>query len=207
MKKIYCMIFGVALLTACSGKQKDMPVDTDTIFTENPADELTAEMPILYLTKDSVGAISIGMPVSDVPSSIEGIYSEVKNGESEDAVTLEFYDGDRPLFVAYDFGEGKIDMINVIGMDVRVRTPKGELALGHKMEEVLDLAGVKAEWSGADDWGMWYWRWNGLWFAPDQENMSQVLSQRLYHSGQAPTIKDFQDEGTTIGFIGTGLPF
>ncbi len=208
MKKFIIAALGIVALTGCGGKSQKAEADTaDSVVMENPADEAVAELPAVYLNKDSVGDIKIGMSINDVPQSIPGLYTHKENGASPDAVTIDFLQDDHPRFVAYDFGEGKIDVINLIGHDVKVKTLKGDIGIGDQMAEVLDLPGVKAEWSGYDGNGMWYWTWEGLWFAPAQENLSQSLSQRLYHSGQAPTMKDFQDENVTIGFIGTGLPF
>lgn len=207
MKKLICITLAAVTLTSCGGHKDTAAVDTDSLMTENPVDTVVAEMPTVYITQDSIGAIKIGMPIGDVPQAVEGLYTRKENGASLDAVTIDFVQDDHARFVAYDFGEGKIDVINLIGQDVKVQTLKGDLGIGDPMATVLDLPGVAAEWSGYDGSGMWYWKWQGLWFAPAQENLSQALSQRLYHSGQAPTMKDFQDEGVTIGFIGTGLPF
>lgn len=207
MKKTFFAFFVMLTLTSCGGHKQEAATDTDSIEAGNPADEITAEMPAVYLTKDSIGDIKIGMSINEVPYSIEGLYTRKENGASPDAVTIDFIQDDHVRFVAYDFGEGKIDVINLIGNDVKVKTLKGDIGIGDQMAEVLDLPGVSAEWSGYDGNGMWYWTWEGLWFAPAQENLSQSLSQRLYHSGQAPTIKDFQEDKVTIGFIGTGLPF
>ncbi|MDE6335448.1 MAG: hypothetical protein K2L34_02650 [Muribaculaceae bacterium] len=207
MKKLICITLGAVALTSCGGHKDTASGDTDSIVAENPVDTVVAQMPPVYITKDSIGCIKIGMPINEVPHEVEGLYTRRDNGASLDAVTIDFVQDDHARFVAYDFGEGKIDVINLIGQDVKVQTLKGDLGIGDPMVAVLDLPGVTAEWSGYDDGGMWYWKWQGLWFAPAQENLSQALSQRLYHSGQAPTIKDFQDEGVTIGFIGTGLPF
>ena len=114
------------------------------------------------------------MDINAVPDSVPGLYVRKVNGASPDAVTIDFEDEDGERFIAYDFGEGKIDVINLIG--------------------------------GYDGGGMWYWRWEGLWFAPSQDNLPTVLSRRLYHSESAPTSADFTDD-VTVGFIGTGLPF
>lgn len=207
MRKFIIAALGALALTGCGGKSQSVASDTDSVATENPADEMVAEMPAVYLTKDSIGEIKIGMSINDVPYEVTGLYTRKENGASPDAVTIDFIQDDHARFVAYDFGEGKIDVINLIGPDVKVKTLKGDLGIGDKMADVLDLPGVTPEWSGYDGNGMWYWTWEGLWFAPAQENLSQILSQRLYHSGQAPTLKDFRDEDVAIGFIGTGLPF
>ena len=207
MKRFIFYALGALALTGCHGGGKTASADTDTVMPANPADDSVAELPVAYLTKDSIGPVKIGMSINIVPMEAEGLYDKKLNGATQDAVTLDFSLGGHPRFVAYDFGEGVIDVINLIGADVKVKTLKGDIGIGDPMAIVLDLPGVQAEWSGYDGSGMWYWTWEGLWFAPAQENLSQGLSQRLYHSVQAPTIKDFENENVAIGFIGTGLPF
>ena len=63
--------------------------------------------------------------------------------------------------------------------------------IGDKFSNVLQLPGVETEWSGYDNSGTWYWKWEGLWFAPSQETISENLSRRLYQPIQAPTPADF----------------
>lgn len=207
MKRLIYMALGALLLTGCGRKREVGAADTDSAEVPNPIDTVVAMLPTVYLTADSIGPIHIDMPINDLPAAVEGIYTARVYGSSPDAVAIDFNYDDRARFVAYDFGEGKVDVINLIGNDVKVKTLKGDIGIGDKMADVLDLPGVRPEWSGYDGSGMWYWKWEGIWFAPAQENLSETLSQRLYHSGQAPTIKDFQDENVAIGFIGTGLPF
>lgn len=223
MKKLIGFM-ALALLAGCGrGNQSDGSsvdsVGTDTASTLNPADHTVAEAARIYLSAhalghmdtegriDSVNGIMVGIPIEGVPDSIAGIYTSKKSGSGRDASYIEFYEEDAPRFVVYDFGEGNVDVINLVGSDVRIRTLKGDLAIGDRMGAVLDLPGVTAEWSGEEGRGSWYWCWEGLWFAPDQRKLSTELSHRLYHSGQAPTMKDFDDEDVRIGFIGTGLPF
>lgn len=210
MKKSKELVFalGALLLAGCGGSKKDIVDDSDSIISET---ELLVESPktpshISYLTKDSIGNIFIGMPVNEVPDSVVGIYDKKLYGASEDAVTLTFSDPEGESFIAYDFGEGKIDVINLIGRNVKIKAPKGDFGLGDKFAKVLELPGVNTEWSGYDGNGSWYWVWEGLWFAPFQDTLTETLSRRLYNSESAPTIADFSDD-VTIGFIGTGLPF
>ena len=212
---------GAALLSGCGKSKNEAAMATDSIAADNlnPADDAVAWVPVPYLTSrhigpadtlgviDTVAGLHIGMPVSQIPDSIAGLYNLKRNTDSGDAVAIEFLEDGVERFVAYDFGEGNIDVINIIGGDVKVKTMKGDLTVGSPMTAVLNLPGVQAEWSSYDGNGMWYWTWEGLWFAPSQENLSTELSHRLYHSGQAPTMKDFEDDEVTIGFVGTGLPF
>ena len=196
-----------ALLAACSGNSKTSDGDSDSL--SSPSWEIAdsvAPRQIAYLTKDSIGQIKIGQSVNEIPDSLPGLYSKKINGASEDAVTITFADSEGEKFIAYDFGEGVIDVINVIGSDVKVTAPRGEFGLGDKFAKVLELPGVTTEWSGYDGNGSWYWVWEGLWFAPSQETLTETLSRRLYNYDSAPTPADFSDD-VTVGFIGTGLPF
>lgn len=207
IKEILFATLGALLLSGCGGNKNDVNADSDSLSasTEELA-ESAAVKTVAYLTKDSIGQIHIGMPVNDVPDSLPGLYSKKINGASEDAVTITFMDSDREKFISYDFGEGMIDVINVIGSDVKVKAPRGDFGLGDKFAKVLELPGVATEWSGYDGNGSWYWVWEGLWFAPLQETLTETLSRRLYNYDSAPTPADFGDD-VTIGFIGTGLPF
>lgn len=78
--------------------------------------------------------------------------------------------------------------------------------IGDSFANVLSIPGVQAEWIGYDDGGMWYWTWDGLWFAPSQQGLGEILSRKLYDSKETPSAADFSDD-VKVGFIGTGLPF
>ena len=130
----------------------------------------------------------------------------LKEVKSPDCLEFMFVDGDRESFAAYDFGEGKVDVICLFDSVVGVQAPRGEFRLGSPFSKVLELPGVKAEWCSMDDEGQWYWTWEGLWIGVGQDGLAPALSARLYNSAQAPTGKDFTGS-ETIGFIGTGLPY
>jgi len=206
MKKLV-YIAALALAMGSCGKSSKTEAEAAADSVPEAVDSVpVADAVTYYMVKDSVGTLSVGTPVKSLPDSIPGLYSSKENGASPDAVTVVFSDSDGEQFVGYDFGEGNIDVINLIGEKIKVKAPRGDFGLGDPFARVLELPGVTAEWTGYDDGGMWYWKWEGLWFAPSQENLTGDLSRRLYHSGQAPTYKDFPDN-ITIGFIGTGLPF
>ena len=207
MKKFFYFVMLVLLVTGCGKGSSASTSDSDSVTAENPDSiEVSVSGPVVYISRDSIGPIRIGMPVQEIPDSVAGLYDKKLTGASQDAVTVEFSNKLGSSFVAYDFGENKVDVLNLIGNFVKVKAPRGEFSLGDNFWKVLELPGVKAEWAGYDDSGMWYWNWEGLWFAPSQENLPDVLVRRLYHSDMPPTQADFTDD-VTIGFIGTGLPF
>jgi len=206
MKKIIYTALFVLTLSSCGRSQKNEISDSDTNTVAEIATTVDVERRHTYITKDGVGAVLIGTPVNSLPDSMPGLYTSKENGASPDAVTVDFSDENGQQFVAYDFGEGNIDVINLIGTDIYVDAPEGSFGLGAPFSKVLELPGVEAEWSSYDENGMWYWIWEGLWFAPAQENLPEELASKLYRSGQAPDSKDFTEK-VTVGFIGTGLPF
>ena len=196
------------VITGCGGGNKNMTADSDSIYPDMTSETVETVVPVAssYITKDSIGHIFIGMTCHEVPDSVAGLYNHKENGASEDAVTITFSNPDGEQFISYDFGEGNIDVLNVIGRDIKVKAPDGDFGLGDKFTRVLDLPDVKTEWSGYDGGGSWYWVWDGLWFAPSQETLTDSISRRLYNYDTAPIRSDFTDD-ITIGFIGTGLPF
>lgn len=205
MKKFFYSLLALAF-SACGSGNKDVSSESDSIAEEEIDEAVEAVRNSMTLTKDSIGMVRIGAPMNLLPDSMPGFYTKKEIWESPDAVSYVFSNDDGQQFVTYDFGEGNIDVINLIGTDVFVKVPDGELRLGSAFNEVLALPGVVAEWSSYDDNGMWYWKWNGLWFAPTQEDLPAGLSAKLYSSAKAPAAEDFTKD-VTIGFIGTGLPF
>lgn len=205
MKRLILPALCALMLTSCSGNKKQAQ-DSDSILEADMVAAVAAVRSATYLTADSLGPVKVGMPMAELPDSVDGLYTHKTLGQSPDAVAMDFVDNDGPQFVAYDFGEGNVDVINIVGNAVLVNAPRGSFGLGAPFSKVLELPGVETEWIGLDNGGTWYWKWQGLWFAPAQENLPDELSRRLYHSGQAPTYKDFNDQ-VTVGFIGTGLPF
>lgn len=207
MKKNMLWAFAALLAAGCGGNKPQGPIaDSDSVALHDIEAVVEAVGNSCRITKDSVGQVAVGMSLAELPDRIAGLYSHKEQGASPDAVTVTFSNGDGEQFVAYDFGEGTVDVINVIGRDVHVGGPDCEFGLGAPFSRVLSLPGVEAEWAGYDNGGCWYWIWEGLWFAPSQEGLSVPLASKLYHSGQAPVASDFTGS-ETVGFIGTGLPF
>lgn len=207
MKKIAFSAVAVMaiVLASCGGKKSEAYEESDSVAIMEMVDIVAGER-IPTLTKDSLGEVYVGRRMAELADSVPGLYSHKENGASPDAVTVTFSNADGAQFVAYDFGEGNVDVINLVGRDVAVSTPGGDVRLGDSFEKILSLPGVVAEWSGYDDSGSWYWTWEGIWFAPSAESLTPELSRVLYQSAEEPAADKFSDE-VKIGFIGTGLPF
>ncbi len=205
MKKGMIILASAMLLTGCKQNGQSVSTESDSVAIAEMVEEVVSTYRA-ELTKDSIGAIAIGAEMHTLPHSVEGLYDQREPGASADALTMMFRQNGEDEFLAYDFGEGKIDVINAVGRGVKVVVPEGEIGLGDRFSMVLSLPGVKPEWTGYDDGGMWYWVWEGIWFAPNQESLPEELSKLLYNSNQAPEAKDFPDT-ITVGFLGTGLPF
>lgn len=203
LKHIFAISTPILLLAACNhGKT----TATDTAAIDTAMAEEAAELAhTYYLTKDSLGPVKVGMLRDSVAPAVTWLYDQITREETPDALEYDFVDGNSVSFSALDFGENRLDVIMLSDTLVGVETPQGVLKLHMPFTAVLDLPGVTTEWSGYDGEGSWYWRWQGLWFAPG-ENISESLSQRLFNSTQAPTHVDFSGN-ETIGFIGTGLPY
>ncbi len=135
-----------------------------------------------------------------------GFYASTTLDSTPDAQTISFNDpqGD-PIFTAYDFMEGKVDVIALNGTRYGVATPEGELRIGDEFSKVLALPGVRSEWQGLDDNGVWWWTWKGLWFGPDEAGMSESLSEKMCDPKRPPMASDFS--GVKTGYVGTGTPY
>lgn len=204
MKKI-AFLACILLLTSCGGGNKNTAEDSSP-FVDDIPEEGDVRETFTYITKDSIGGIWIGQSVNEVSDSIPGLYTHVTHGASPDAVTITFCGPEGERFIAYDFGEGKIDVLNLINSMVKVRNGERSFGIGDSFSNILSLPGVETEWSEYENSGTWYWKWDSLWFAPSQESVTAGLSRKLYHSDTCPEAEDF-DESVKIGFIGTGLPF
>lgn len=207
MKRFHFFVIASLLLVSCGGNNNKNSADSDSITEAAILEAVEAVRNANpYITKDSVGSVLIGAEMNSIPDSIPGLYSHKTNGASPDAVTVTFSDAAGEQFIAYDFGEGNIDVITLIGNKVKVNAPDGDFGLGDPFTNVLNLPDVKAEWISYDDNGSWFWTCNGLWFAPADSGLTQELSQSLYNPDSAPDPAAF-GESVKIGFIGTGLPF
>lgn len=204
MKRILIYVAAALAMAACGKKDNSGQQATDSVgVNDSTASVVTKKY---YLTADSLGPVKIGMEWKDTPPMVEGLYDNRKEVKSPEAVEFMFENEGRESFAAYDFGEGKVDVICLFDSVVGIQAPRGDIHLGSPFKQVLELPGVTAEWNSIDEDGMWYWVYEGLWIGINQDNLSPALSTRLYNSTQAPTASDFSGN-ETVGFIGTGLPY
>ncbi len=204
MKKTLILAMSLLVMASCGQKNSDKKTDDSAAATSETV--TASQEPVYYLTKDGIGPVKIGMEWKDVPPLVEGLYDMRKEVSYPDCVGFMFLNGDSESFAAYDFGEGKLDVICLFDSVINVKAPRGDFHLGSPFSKVLELPGVTAEWNSIDEEGQWYWVWEGLWIGVGQSDIGTALSTRLYNSTQAPTVSDFTGN-EKIGFIGTGLPY
>ena len=210
MKITKFMTGGALLLMAAScGSGNSKQADTDSAFidsAEMKEETILDTEAALTLTADSIGCIHVGMPIDRIPQTVDGFYASTILDSTPDAQTVSFNDANgEPIFTAYDFMEGKVDVIALNNAKYGVATPEGELSIGYDFSKVLALPGVKSEWQGLDDNGTWWWTWQGIWFGPDEAGMPEKLAVKMCDSKRPPLASDFA--GIKIGYIGTGTPY
>lgn len=195
-------------LPGCSGKGKGNPADTPSPESALSPDDTPAQQPAdVYLTAEGIGPVTVGMKVGEIPESIDGLYDAVVAEEGYESNSYVFMREGEALFTAYEFTPGTLDVISADSPSVMVKTPDGEtISLGSPFSMVIALKGAVAEWENADGEGMWCWRWEGIWFQPDQHGLSDVLSKELYNEIAPPSKSSFTPD-VTVGYIGTGLPW
>lgn len=205
-----CMLL---IFASCSGgKGAGAGSDSDSSAADLSAETEMTE--VITLCSDSIytargEALPVGISVSALPESIEGLYDRIEEESSDGVTQFHFMQGDDYIFTGIDFGEGKVDLL--MANTFKVSAPSGAsgdapVTLSVPFSEVLALPGVVPEWVDFDDTGMWYWTWHGLWFAPDQSHLTPGLSSRLYNEEEMPRPVDF-DDSVTVGYMGTGCPF
>ena len=113
--------------------------------------------------------------------------------------------GSEAMFDVYDFGEGTVDVISLQSPRLGVNTPDGILSKGMHMKKLLAQKGVTTDFVSLDDEGVWYWRYQGLWFYPSLDTPDQALDQALSNRNTPPPAAIVAD--ASIGFIATGSPF
>lgn len=219
-------LLAAGTLSSCGGKKTAAVTDS----SRPDSSEETALLPDsidtgFYLSADSIGPVHVGMALSDIPDRCPDLYDTQVPAETPDATAITFLRGMDPIFTIYDFMEGKVDVIVLESPAVGVKIPvepaqeggeanaeaadaggqPGLLCLGDSFEKVLALPGVRSEWAGMDETGMWYWTWNGIWIGVDESDISDQLAQALVtqrHPPRAALLKTAR-----VGYLATGLPF
>lgn len=211
MKHIYFIsIAAIALMLAsCGGKHGTESGASSQ--REDSALTVQMESPVagetrFFITADSIGPVRVGEKVADLPKAVANLYDMVLTTETPDAMAYTFLLGDIPQFTIYDFMDGNVDVIALEGNARAANTPQGQIRVGEPFVKVLKLNGVESEWQGMDDTGIWYWKWNGLYFGVDETNISEQLATALCDGKRPPRMSDFSDD-VRIGYIATGLPF
>ena len=194
------------LLSGCSGRKHK---ETDTIKIEpDPTPELPVEdMMDAQINSRGIGPIKRGMRIVEIQPSVENLYDTIVTEKGYASNSYSFFLDGQQRFTVYEFESGVANVIAVDDESVVVSAPGGKmLRLGDPFSKVLSLNGVRPVWESADEEGMWCWTWQGLWFQPDLQNLSDALVHKLYNQNAAPLASDF-DESIGIGYIGTGLPW
>ena len=210
MKVIYnlsTILLIVVFLTACNGKssQETKEADSDSALTISEMNDVAGPVDY-YLTSDSIGPVHLGEKISDLPVAVANLYDNMLVTETPDAVAYSFLLSDIPQFTVYDFLDGNVDLIILEGNSRGVETPEGVLRVGDEFTKLLALPGATAEWQSLDDSGIWYWRYNSLFFGVEETNISDQLAEALCDSHNPPKGSLFTAD-VKIGYIATGLPF
>ena len=213
LTKAFLPLFLLMATISCGrgGSSSSDSVSSDSLAESGT--EVTASR--ILLCSDSIWpeggrGVAVGLPLAQLPDEIEGLYNDKEESDSETGRQIHFKLAEEYIFTVLDFGEQRVDLIMANTDKVEVAPSEGfpaeRLSLSSPFLSVLSLPGAEPEWVDYEDTGMWYWRWNNLWFAPDQSHLSKALSQHLYNEETLPSRDDF-DEEVVIGYIATGIPF
>lgn len=159
-----------------------------------------------FLTRDSIGPVHVGADVASLPQAVANLYDVRLATETPDAMAYTYLLANVPQITVYDFMNGKVDVIALEGNARAVETPEGPLRVGDPFSKVLALPGVKSEFQGFDDMGIWFWEWHGLYFGVGETGLPQKMGEALGNGQRPPKASDFTPE-VKIGYIATGLPF
>lgn len=208
MKTKHLLLAAMALtLAACGGNQES----STSSAASDSAETVSMESPVVgpvnyYLTADSIGPVHVGDEISNLPAAVANLYDMMVTTETPDAMAYTMMLADIPQFTIYDFMEGKVDVIALEGNSRSISTPDGELRVGDEFAKVLALPGVQSEFQSMDDMGIWYWKWQGLYFGVDETNIPESLGNALSEGKRPPRAAEFP-ASVKIGYIATGLPF
>ncbi len=208
MKNLYTVGIFLLLLASCNGNKTETAgysAKSDSARTESMESPVAGPVEF-FLTSDSIGPVRVGEKISDLPQAVANLYDVVLTTETPDAMAYTFLLADVPQFTIYDFMEGKVDVIALEGNARAINTPDGEMRTGDEFSKVLALKGVESEFQNFDDSGIWYWKWNGLYFGVDETGISESLGAALSEGKRPPRASEFTPD-VKIGYIATGLPF
>lgn len=208
MKKTLVLAAVAALmLSACGGGAKnEQKVAAGDSAATAEIEQQAPTLPVYTLTRDSIGPVKVGMRVDELPQAVPDLYDVSLTTETPDAMAYTYLLADVPQFTIYDFMEGKVDVIALEGNARAVATPNGELRVGDSFDNVLKLPGVESEFQSFDAEGIWYWKWQGLYFGVDETDIPQELAEALC-DGKRPPRAALLNSAVKIGYIATGLPF
>lgn len=84
MKKIYLPLFliGAMLTAACSGQKG--AENNETIDSAAVQVDETAKTPVDIITAEGIGPLKLGMPMEEIPASVEGLYDSFKTEKVDD---------------------------------------------------------------------------------------------------------------------------
>lgn len=206
MKNLYTVGIFLLLLASCNGNKTETAgysAKSDSARTESMESPVAGPVEF-FLTSDSIGPVRVGEKISDLPQAVANLYDVVLTTETPDAMAYTFLLADVPQFTIYDFMEGKVDVIALEGNARAINTPDGEMRTGDEFSKVLALKGVESEFQNFDDSGIWYWKWNGLYFGVDETGISESLGAALSEGKRPPRASEFTPD-VKIGYIATGL--
>lgn len=207
MKSIYLTSAALLLLASCGGNKSGNTASSDSDSAATASMESPVAGPTqYYLTADSIGPVHVGEKITDIPQAVPNLFDVVITTETPDAMAYTYLLADVPQFTIYDFMVNNVDVIALEGNARAVNTPDGEIRVGDEFSKVLALKGVESEWESFDDTGIWYWKWNGLYFGVDETGISEKLGEALCDGKLPPRAALFTPE-IKIGYIATGLPF
>jgi hypothetical protein len=206
MRNLYIAGICLLFLASCGSNKKSAGADSSDSAQTAQMESPVAGPTEFFLTHDSIGPVHVGEQIAQLPEAVANLYDVVLPTETPDAMAYTYLLADVPQFTIYDFMEGKVDVIALEGNARAVSTPDGQIRVGDEFSKVLALKGVESEWESLDDTGIWYWKWNGLYFGVDESGISEKLGEALCNGQKPPRAADFTPD-VKIGYIATGLPF
>lgn len=135
---ILCSALALSMVS-CGGLGSKSSADTDTA-TETVAD---TTIPIFTLSSNGVGDIVLGMPTTDIPESIAGLYDRVEKYEGKSIIGYSFVLDSIETLSAEDTDfDGKINLIALRGdSPLKAATGNGFIHIGMLESNLLDPKG------------------------------------------------------------------